>query len=139
MARAAAEAVLDAGNTPACGCAGAGTVRKWARGACARHRQTCAGVLRPGVVLWQTHRGELRRGNAGGGVPAPRMAYVPRRLAQKVKGVAGLLTELELDGGSDAEASTVMSGGGVAAALVEKEMQREPGRLDPSDRRAVLL
>ena len=67
------------------------------------------------------------------------MAYVPRRLAQKMKGVAGLLTELELDGGSGAEASTVMSGGGIAAALVEKEMQREPGRLDPSNRCAVLL
>ena len=108
-------------------------------GAFTRHRQACVGVLRPGAVLWQTHRGELQRGNAGGGVPAPRMAYVPRRLAQKVKGVAGLLTELELDGESGAEASTVMSGGGVAVALVEKEMQREPGRLDPSDRCAVLL
>ena len=29
--------------------------------------------------------------------------------------------------------------GGVAAALMEKEMQREPGRLDPSDQREVLL
>ena len=77
----------------ACGCAGAGTVRKWARGACARHRQACVGVVRPGAVPWQAHRGELRRGSTGGGVPAPGMAYVPRHLAQKVKGVAGLLTE----------------------------------------------
>ena len=77
----------------ACGCAGAGTVRKWARGACARHRQACVGVVRPGAVPWQAHRGELRRGSTGGGVPAPGMAYVPRHLAQKVKGVIGLLTE----------------------------------------------
>jgi len=35
--------------------------------------------------------------------------------------------------------SSAKSGVGVAAALVEKEMQREPGRLDPSDQRAVLL
>ena len=95
--------------------------------------------MRPGAVPWQAHRGELRRGSTGSGVPAPGMAYVPRHLVQKVKGVAGLLTELELDGGSGAEASTVMSSGGVAVALMEKEMQREPGRLDPSDRRAVLL
>ena len=77
----------------ACGCAGAGTMRKWAHGACARHRQACVGVVWPGAVLWQAHRGELRRGSTGGGVPAPGMAYVPRHLAQKVKGVAGLLTE----------------------------------------------
>ena len=74
--------------------------------------QACLGVVRPGAVLWQAHRGELRRGSTGGGVPAPGMAYVPRHLVQKVKGVAGLLTELELDGGSGAEASTVMSRGG---------------------------
>jgi len=77
----------------ACGCAGAGTVCKWARGACARHRQACVGVMRPGAVPWQAHRGELWQGSTGGGVPAPGMAYVPRHLVQKVKGVAGLLTE----------------------------------------------
>jgi len=32
-------------------------------------------------------------GSTGSGVPAPGMAYVPRHLAHKVKGVAGLLTE----------------------------------------------
>jgi len=67
-------------------------------------------------------------------------AYSPRNLTPKRTGEGcGFSPGLELDGGSGAEASTVMSGGGVAAALVEKEMQREPGRLDPSDRCAVLL
>ena len=66
--------------------------------------------------------------------------YGSQKLTPKGTGEGcGFSPGLELDGGSGAEASTVMSDGGVAAALVEKEMQREPGRLDPSDRCAVLL
>jgi len=56
------------------------------RGACARHRQACVGVVRAGAVLWQAHRGELRR--RGGAVPpyavlrAPGF-YGPTNLVQK--------------------------------------------------------
>ena len=69
----------------------------WARKsscACARLTRAKTRATRDCVVLQRSRHGEAAAGGStGGDVPAPGMAYVPRHLVQKVKGVAGLLTE----------------------------------------------
>ena len=62
--------------------------------ACARLTRAKTRATRDCVVLQRSRHGEAAAGGStGGDVPAPGMAYVPRHLVQKVKGVAGLLTE----------------------------------------------
>ena len=62
--------------------------------ACARLTRAKTRATRDCVVLQRSRHGEAAAGGStGGDVPAPGMAHVPRHLAQKVKGVTGLLTE----------------------------------------------